>query len=171
MREAILVCAVAAVLILGYFMIKKRKLFPEGNHSSAAEPFEMSVLRIAFEVPTLIPSVSEILEQFSKKNPDCELYLFFGPAEEILKKLEEKELDFGFVITGSASDLDGECRSVIAFFNQSPFMSEAVELPVIPLGTEKVMTHIIWKTDDHNDNKTQFAEQLSSLCRHASSSV
>lgn len=73
MKDTILICAVAAVFLFGYFLMDKVDRFLENNHGPASERPADPTHYIAF------------------KNPNCELHLFSGSADDN-NCLERKKL-------------------------------------------------------------------------------
>ena len=97
MKDFILICTVVSVFILGYFIMRKVDMFLAENNLQTKEHYSASSIRIAFETLDLVEQSAELLERFSKKEPNCEIMLFYGPAERIEKGLKSRECDFGFI--------------------------------------------------------------------------
>ena len=95
MKDFILICTVVSVFILGYFIMRKVDMFLAENNLQTKEHYSASSIRIAFETLDLVEQSAELLERFSKKEPNCEIMLFYGPAERIEKGLKSREFDFG----------------------------------------------------------------------------
>jgi hypothetical protein len=161
MKDLILFCIIAAVCVSGYFLMKKLDLFLDNNCRRLSESHEASALRIAFEIPAWAGSVSELLDGFSKENPDCKLYLFFGSAEEIKRKLAENELDFGFITAFSDGIVDDKYACVSIPISQNTMTAGTAGLPVISLGSREMITSAIWKDDNSSFYGKVFAAQLS----------
>ena len=157
MKDVFLICAVAVMFVIGFFLMKKLDKFLENNHRLIAGFTEAHAIRIAFEDSPLIEAASNILEEFSGKNPDCELHLFTGSAKKITKKLAANELDFGFIVTGCA---DKQFTFVTVPLKQAPIVSRTAHIPAIPLDTEIIMTKVFWDGKQYSQNKKIFAEQL-----------
>ena len=85
MKELILICIVAFVFIFGYLIMRKVDMFLAENNLQTKEHSLSSSLRIAFETLDLVEQSAELLEHFSKKEPNCEIILFTAP----LKKLKQ----------------------------------------------------------------------------------
>lgn len=133
-------------------MGKKRGLIAEASDASA--------LTIAFEIPAMADSLSDVFVSFSAKKPDCELHLVTGRAEEILQKLSDGELDFCFITPDSVSIFNAEFISVSFPLRQGTLLSETAGLPVVPLESEPMMTRFFWKEEECHLNKKLFADQL-----------
>ena len=160
MRGFVLICAVAAVFIFGYFIMKKLDDFLDNNRRQISEDIGTHSLRIAFEMPVLIASVADLMDRFSKENQNCDLYLFYGSADEIEKRLTENKLDFGFVAADSICTSEKEFASIILPLKQSVIHSETVDLPVRPIEASEIATRIIWKENRVNRYGKHFAELL-----------
>lgn len=160
MKEIILICAVTSTFIFGYLIVKKLDAFLDENHRQISGLWEAPALRIAFETPALITSVSDLLECFSRKSPNCEIYLFSGTADEIVKKLDTNEIDFGFITTNLVN-ISGEKYDFVSIpIKKNAITLEEIGLPVLPLEISEIMTRIIWKENGYNQSREVFAEQL-----------
>ena len=150
MKEALLICAVAAVFALGNLAMKKLDVFLERNQTQLSAAIALPALSIAFDNSATIASVSDFLEAFLQANPACELRLFSGSAEDILKKLETAEIDFGFLT--AESDLSSHPHLHLSTVVLEPhrFIASSVNLSVTPLIYNGVLTQIVWsETNGH----------------------
>lgn len=95
MENVILVLSVMAIFIFGYFIMKKLDIFLAKNQFG--DSLSASTLRIGFESPVMIDAMATLLECFSKENSNCEMYLFYGSANEIKSGIENQDLDFGIL--------------------------------------------------------------------------
>ena len=80
MKEIFLACAVAAILVLGFFIMKKVDGFLENNRRLTDEERTSNQLLLAFDNPMIMDSLTPILEEFSKKFPNR--FFDVGIAEE-----------------------------------------------------------------------------------------
>ncbi len=160
MKDLILICAVVAVFVFGYFIMKKLDDFLDNNRRQISEDIGTHSLRIAFEMPALIASVADLLDRFSRENQNCELFLFYGSADEIEKRLSENKLDFGFVAANSVCTYEKKFDSIVLPLRQSAIHSKTVGLPVMLIGASKITTKIIWKENSVNPYGKLFAELL-----------
>lgn len=158
MGDFVLICAVAAEFIFGYFIMKKVDVFLENNRRQISALPDASALRIAFEIPAMAESVTDLLESFSKKHPDCELLLFSGSMSEIEKKLEVKELDCGFILS-EPQNLD-EYESILVSIKPKSFVSNGIGLPIVPLVTKERTAKIVWRKNGNSREMNCFVRQL-----------
>lgn len=158
MRDFILICAVVAEFIFGYLIVKKLDVFLENNRRQISPISGTSVLRIAFETSSMVESAAEVLEQYSKKNPNCEIFLFYGSADEIEKKLAANDIDCGFVL----SELQnlGKYESISIPIKLKSYIANGVGLPVVPLAAREYTTRIIWRKNESNLEVDRFVQQL-----------
>lgn len=163
MKDLILICIVVFVFILGYFIMKKVDMFLAENNLQTKEHYSASSLRIAFETPDLVGQTAELLERFSKKDPSCEIILFYGSAEKIEKGLKNQELDFGFITDTCRDFLDGGFDSLFVSIKQGIVISNSVGLSVLPLDKSEKNLKIVWMEDEGNHKKKMFAELLRSF--------
>ena len=66
MKELLLVCAVAAIIAFGYFIMKKLDAFLENNRRLIEAEFAENSLFIAFDNPMIIDSLTPLFEKFLK---------------------------------------------------------------------------------------------------------
>ena len=148
MREIFLVIAVAAVFIFGFFVMKRLDAFLEDNRRRILEKEDNAHLCIAFENPMTAESITPMLEKFSKKHPDCEINLFCGTSQEILKQIERNTVDFGLITSNTVIQLN-LCRQARIKLTQRTLSCENIGLPPIqPLGSENIPVVAVWKTTD-----------------------
>ena len=170
MEEVVFICAVSAVFAFGFFIMIKLDKFLESNRGGIYATTDAPVLRIAVENPSLIESVSDLFERFSKRNPYCQLCLITGAAEEIVSGLAANELDFGFISADYQKNHAHEYAAVLMPIKQGA-ISTTIGIPVIPIDSELIMVKILWKKEEYTLEKKQFAEllrQYVSTCEVAS---
>lgn len=149
------------ILVFGFYLMKRLDLFLDHNQTSLTICTESPMLRIAFENPSVIESISTLLEDFSKEHPTCEIHLFSGTTEDILKMLSKHEIDFCFVTMESKKELPVDWISVIIPLQQGCVISEAVNLPVMPIPMTDNKLKVLWIETDSNCQETKiFAKQL-----------
>ena len=153
MKDFILICTVVSVFILGYFIMRKVDMFLAENNLQTKEHYLASSIRIAFETLDLVEQSAELLERFSKKDPSCEIMLFYGSAEKIETGLKNQELDFGFITNTCYDLLDGGFDSLFISIKQRTVISDSVGLSVIPLDKSEKNMKIVWIADGENYKK------------------
>ena len=89
MKELLLVCAVAAFIVFGYFIMKKLDAFSANNRRLIEAEFAENSLLLAFDNPMIIDSLMPLFEKFSKSNPNCQFHFLFGNTEDIYDKLPQ----------------------------------------------------------------------------------
>ena len=99
MKELLLVCAVAVMIVFGYFIMKRLDDFLANNHHLIDEEIAENSLFIAFDNPMILDSLIPLFEKFSKGKPNCQLHFMFGNTEDIYAKLNKNRIDFGFIKT------------------------------------------------------------------------
>ena len=105
MIELLLVCAVAAIIVFGYIIMKKLDDFLANNRRLIDTEIAENSLSIAFDNPMILDSLMPLFEGFSKANPNCQFHFLFGNTEDIYDKLNKNRIDFGFIEnTASAND-------------------------------------------------------------------
>ena len=159
MAVLLIICTAATPIVFGYFIMKKLDIFLDNNRRGLPDFSGSPALRIAFETPAWIASVSDLLERFSKENPKCEIWLFYGTKNEIKEGVEKENIDIGFV--ADVWDMENE-KYVSELFpiRQNTITSDAVGLPVAPLGETEITAKAIWKKNGNRDYRDIFVKKL-----------
>ena len=159
MKELLLVCAVAAVVVLGYFQIKKLDAFLVDNrHLIDAETTE-NILFIAFDNPMILDSLMLPFEKFSKINPNCHLHFLFGSTEDIYDNLKSNRIDFGFIENTASTD-DDTYNCLIISTKQNSLFCEKTGCTIEPLNPSDVHIEVIWKKASDNALVNKFSDLL-----------
>lgn len=74
MKKLLLVCAVAVMIVFGYFIMKRLDDFLANNHHLIDEEIAENSLFIAFDNPIILDSLIPLFEKFSKGKPNCQLH-------------------------------------------------------------------------------------------------
>lgn len=148
MENVILVLSVMAIFIFGYFIMKKLDIFLAKNQFG--DSLSASTLRIGFESPVMIDAMATLLERFSKENSNCEMYLFYGSANEIESGIENQDLDFGILENWVDNGAKSKIQSLSLSIRQSAIASESVGLMVYPLNQTEKQVRVIWESNDNH---------------------
>lgn len=68
MKELLLVCAVAVIIVFGYFIMKRLDDFLANNHHLIDEEIAENSLFIGFDNPMILDSLIPLFEKFSKES-------------------------------------------------------------------------------------------------------
>lgn len=148
MENVILVLSVMAIFIFGYFIMKKLDISLAKNQFG--DSLSASTLRIGFESPVMIDAMAALLEHFSKENSNCEMYLFYGSANEIKSGIENQGLDFGILENWVDNGAKSKIQSLSLSIRQSAIASESVGLMVYPLNQTEKQVRVIWESNDNH---------------------
>lgn len=159
MKDILLVCAVAAIFGFGCFVMKKLDVFLDRNRRRTEAEERDNSLLLAFENPMIISSLTPLLEDYSKKHPDCQLRFFFGTAKEISDTLAINGLDFAFVNSGGFPDAEGY-NCVHLSLCQGKLLSEFSASSVKPLISGEIQTSAIWQSGKCGSCREAFADLL-----------
>ena len=159
MKELLLVCAVAGIIVLGYLMMKKLDAFLADNRRLIDSEITKNSLWLAFDNPMIIESLMPLFEKFSKINPDCQLRFLFGKTEEIYDKLEENCIDFGF-IENTASKNEDAYNCIILSPKQNSIFCEDIGCPIEPLNPVEIKTFVLWKSASNGTFANSFSDLL-----------
>ena len=159
MIELLLVCAVAAIIVFGYIIMKKLDDFLANNRRFIDAEIAENSLLLAFDNPMIIDSLMTLFEKFSKANPNCQFHFLFGNTEDIYDKLNKNRIDFGFIEnTASANDDTYNCLIISA--KQNSIFSEKAGCNIEPLNPSVILTAVIWKKASSNAFVDSFSDLL-----------
>lgn len=159
MKELLLVCAVAAIIVFGYFIMKKLDAFLENNRRLIDTEIAKNSLYLAFDNPMILDSLMPLFEKFSKANPNCQLHFLFGNTEDIYDKLNKNRIDFGFIENNAFAN-DDTYNCLIISAKQNSIFSEKAGCTIEPLNPSEVQTAVIWKKASINALVDSFSDLL-----------
>jgi len=159
MKELLLVCAVAVMIVFGYFIMKRLDDFLANNHHLIDEEIAENSLFIAFDNPMILDSLIPLFEKFSKGKPNCQLHFLFGNTEDIYDKLNKNRIDFGF-IENNVSANDDTYRCLIISTKQNSIICENAGCTIEPLDPSVIQTAVVWKKAPNNAFANSFSDFL-----------
>ena len=160
MIELLLVCAVAAIIVFGYIIMKKLDAFLANNRRLIDAEIAENSLYLAFDNPMILDSLMPLFERFSKENPNCQLHFLFENTEDIYDKLNKNRINFGFIEnTASANDDTYNCLIISAKQN-SIFCEKSGCTMIEPLNPSETQTAVIWKRTSSNAFVDSFSDLL-----------
>lgn len=159
MKELLLVCAVAAIIVFGYFVMKKLDAFLENNRHLIDEEIAENSLFIAFNNPMILDSLMPLFEKFSMANPNCQLHFLFGNTEDIYDKLNKNRIDFGFIENNASANGD-TYNCLILSAKQNSMICEKAGCTIEPLDPSVIQTAVIWKKASSNALVNSFSDLL-----------
>lgn len=162
MKELMIACAVAAIFVFGYFIMKKLDAFLAANRRCIDNDKEMpeNSLLLAFDNPMILDALSPLFEEFSKANPNCRLHFLFGNTEDIYDKLNKNSIDFAF-IKYTAANNETAYHHLIISPKQDSFFCDNIGHPIEPLNPAEIQTAVIWKKASNNALAESFGDLLS----------
>ena len=159
MIELLLVCAVAAIIVFGYIIMRKLDAFLANNRRLIDAEIAENSLLLAFDNPMIIDSLITLFEKFSKANPNCQFHFLFGNTEDIYDKLNKNRMDFGF-IKNNASANDDTYNCFIISTKQNRIICEKAGCTVEPMNPSEIQTAVIWKKTSSNALVNSFSDLL-----------
>ena len=159
MKELLLVCAVAAIIVFGYFVMKKLDAFLENNRRLIDAEIAKNSLYLALDNPMILDSLMPLFEKFSMANPNCQLHFLFGDTEDIYDKLNKNRIDFGF-IENNASANDDTYHCLIISTKQNSIICEKSGCTIEPLNPSGIQTAVVWKKASSNALVDSFSDFL-----------
>ena len=159
MIELLLVCAVAAIIVFGYIIMKKLDAFLANNRRLIDAEIAENGLLLAFDNPMIIDSLITLFEKFSKANPNCQFHFLFGNTEDIYDKLNKNRIDFGFIENNAFAN-DDTYHCLILSAKQNSIFSEKAGCTIEPLNPSETQTAVIWKRTSSNAFTDSFSDLL-----------
>ena len=160
MKEIILIGAVMAMFVFGFYIMDKVDHFLNDNYSRLEVMEHTSALRIAMEDSSIAASLSDLLEEFSKTNPDCDIYFMTGNTHEIQEGLTENNFDLGFVAADCQEIQKEEYSSALIMLKRNSLSTFVIDIPINPIDTTPIMIKVLWKRDLYKRELNQFVELL-----------
>ena len=151
MKEIILIGAVMAMFVFGFYIMDKVDHFLNDNYSRLEVMEHTSALRIAME---------DLLEEFSKRNPDCDIYFMTGNIHEIQEGLTENNFDLGFVAADCQEIQKEEYSSALIMLKRNSLSTFVIDIPINPIDTTPIMIKVLWKRELYKRELNQFVELL-----------
>ena len=133
MKEIILIGAVMAMFVFGFYIMDKVDHFLNDNYSRLEVMEHTSALRIAMEDSSIAGSLSDLLEEFSKRNPDCDIYFMTGNTHEIQEGLTENNFDLGFVAADCQEIQKEEYSSALIMLKRNSLSTFVIDIPIVEL--------------------------------------
>ena len=159
MKELLLVCAATAIIVFGYFVMKKLDAFLANNRRLIDTEIAENSLLIAFDNPMIIDSLMPLFEKFSKANPNCQLHFLFGNTEDIYDKLNKNRIDFGFIENNASANGD-TYNCLIISTKQHSIICEQAGCTIEPLNPSGSQTAVVWKKASSNALVNSFSDLL-----------
>ena len=159
MKEVLLMCAAAAMIVFGYFVMKTLDAFLENNRRLIDAEIAKNSLYLAIDNPMILDSLMPLFEQFSKANPNCQLHFLFGNIEDIYDKLNKNRIDLG-LIENNASANDDTYNCLIISAKQNSIICEKTGCTIEPLNPSETQTAVIWKRTSSNAFVDSFSDLL-----------
>ena len=146
MKEIILIGAVMAMFVFGFYIMDKVDHFLNDNYSRLEVMEQTSALRIAMEDSSIAASLSDLLEEFSKRNPDCDIYFMTGNIHEIQEGLTENNFDLGFVAADCQEIQKEEYSSALIMLKRNSLSTFVIDIPINPIDTTPIMINSVMQS-------------------------
>ena len=159
MKEVLLMCAAAAMIVFGYFVMKTLDAFLENNRRLIDAEIAKNSLYLAIDNPMILDSLMPLFEKFSKANPNCQFRFLFGNTEDIYDKLNKNRIDLG-LIENNASANDDTYNCLIISTKQNRIICEKAGCTIEPLNPSEIQTDVIWKKASRNALVNRFSDLL-----------
>lgn len=146
MQDFVLLGAVAATFVFGWFLVKRLDGLLDANCHAQELQLQSgeNILRLGFGNPTIADSITGILEQYSELYPDISVRMFCGSEEELRKGLSSGKLDVIFLPESAGIPARTPYPSREIFLNHTPVMMKYGGLPIEPLASGYPLQRILW---------------------------
>ena len=160
MKEIILIGAVMAMFAFGFYIMDKVDHFLNDNYSRMEVMEHTSALRIAMEDSSIAASLSDLLEEFSKRNPDCDIYFMTENIREIRDGLTVNDFDLGCVAADCQEIQKEGYSSALIMLERNSLSTAVIDIPIVPIDTTPIKIKVLWKRDLYKWELNQFVELL-----------
>lgn len=156
MQDLLLVAAVAAMFLFGWFLMKRLDCFLEKNRQAQKRLLESGkdTLRIGFSNPSIADSISDVLERYSKRCSGISVYLFHGTEQELIKQLLEYKLNVIFLPKDADVPADPHYNVREVMLSYTPVMMKYGGLPIEPIAEGRITQKVLWS----EETKTAFID-------------
>lgn len=146
MQDWLLITAVAATFVFGWFLMKGLDRFLENNRQAQTLLLESSrkTVRIGFSNPSVADSITDALEHYAKQYPDISVYLFHGSEQELTKRLSANKLNVIFLPKDAVIPVDMHYNVKEVSLSYHPVMMKYGGLPIEPIAGGSIMQKVLW---------------------------
>lgn len=154
MQDLLLLAAVSATFVFGWFLMKKLDWFLEDNRQTQDLQLKSGedTLRIGFSNPSVADSITDVLEQYFKIYSDISVCLFHGSEEELIEGLSTNKLNVIFLPKNADIPVDAHYNIREVLLSYTPVMMKYGGLPVEPIANGHIVQNVLWA----GETKTSF---------------
>lgn len=146
MQDFLLMVPMLTIFIFGWVLMKKLDNFLDENRKAQKEQLEKdgNALRIGFANPLVADSISDILEQYTRRYPEHSVCLYHDNVEDLLEKVELNKLDIIFLPeqVDIPSDKYYNRKKVMLTFTS--VIMKYGGLPIEPIVDGNVLQNMVW---------------------------
>ncbi len=146
MQDFLLLLAVAATFVFGYFIVKKLDCLLECNRTTEGLLLtaNKNSLKIGFTNPLVADCLSDVLEKYSKMKPEISVFLFSGTEDELNREFSTHRLDVVFLPVSAVvpEKMRDNIREVLLSY--TPVIIKYGGLPIEPITKECISYHVLW---------------------------
>lgn len=146
MQDVLLLAAVAAVFVFGWFLMDKLDRFLESNrHMQEGQLSSASnTLRLGFCDPTAADSIADVLAYYAEMYPDISVRIYCGTEAKLLKSLSTGRSDVIFLPQNTEIPANMEYNSRIVSLNRTPVRMKYGGLPLEPIADGHIIQKVLW---------------------------
>ncbi len=164
MQDFLLLLAVAATFVFGYFIVKRVDLFLECNQKTEGLLLtaDRNSLKIGFSNPFVADGLSDVLEKYWKMKPEISLILFSGTEDELNREFSDRRLDVIFLPVSAAVPEKTRDNTREVLLSCMPVFMKYGGLPIEPITKECIPYHVLWLELKEEAAASSFVECLMS---------
>lgn len=160
MKDIWLVILVAAIMLFGFFLMKRLDVIIAANEAGKNGRGNAKHLRIAFANPLVADTIALPLERLSKRHPELKVNLYSGAEDTIIQKMYAGEFDVVFLPQlAKCADLP-MCDKMYIVLRQGKVVSSVMDNPVIPIDTECIKQCIVWRKHSCDGCSDELLKQI-----------
>lgn len=129
--------------------MKKLDCFLENNRKAQTLLPESgkNTLRIGFSNPSVADSITDVLEQYTKRCLGVSVYPFHGSEQELIKRLSANKLNVIFLPEGADIPVDMHYNVREVLLNYHPVMMKYGGLPIEPITEGHIIQKVSWSEE------------------------
>ena len=160
MRDILLLAAVAAAFVFGYFVVRRLGRFLDEQQPESRYATEGESLRIGVTDPMVAAGLSDDLDRYSAAHPGTSVSLLSGTETELMRALSSRKLDVAFI--PEESELPGQAHTLV---REIMLCRDAVPenrsgLSLTPLSQGETGQKIVWLERELTPAANSFLELL-----------
>lgn len=124
---------------------------------------DINLLRIGLSNPLVADSLSTALESYSKQNSKAAIYIFYGNADELLKKMDINKLDVIFLPEEANIPYENNYKKKKVILKVVPVIMKYGGFPIEPIREGSITQNIVWKDEFGSPSADFFIKYIDNM--------